>query len=161
MWYCFCHQALTVLFLRVIQEQLQGAQWPQQPLQEEAMQAYVSRFRDTGVAVFSPITPSLPPWVDDVIPTFVEWIRWLGNRPTDKIAHVLNKEELRGELGFMYMIIDIGMDRFRELMSMLKGHVQLVGYRELVQLAYQKREYERTTDQTSRTAFRHDEPVQS
>ncbi|KAK9793994.1 hypothetical protein WJX73_001371 [Symbiochloris irregularis] len=124
-------------------EQARGTQRLHQPLQEEAMQAYVSRFKGTGVAVFSPITPYLPPWVDDGIPTFTEWVRWFASKPTKEVADFLNGEGLKGELGFMYMIIDIGMDRLRELMPLLEAHVELVGYRELVQLAHQKREYER------------------
>ena len=124
------------------QQSAHGSRQLLQPLQEEAMQAYVSRFKGTGVSVFSPIMPYLPPWIDDVIPTFAEWVRWWDSKSTAEVADFLNQKKLRGEMGYVYMIIDVGMDRLKELTSALQQHVQLVGYRELVELAHQKHEAE-------------------
>ena len=106
------------------------------------MEAYVQNFQGKGVSVFSPILPPLPRWVGD-IPTFVEWIRWFGNTPTEDIAHNLNDKGHIGDLGYVFMIIDVDMGALANLTELLSPHVQLVGYRELIELAHQKREHER------------------
>lgn len=112
----------------------------EEPLHEAAVEAYVLRFQETGTAVFSPITPLIPAWVGDV-PTFAEWFRWFGNSRLSDLTSMLAKEELRGELGYVYMIIDVNMTALGTLASLLSQHphVHLVGYRELISLAHQKR----------------------
>ena len=114
------------------------------------MAAYVNRFEGTGVSVFSPITPSLPSWVGDV-PTFTEWARWFGSTPAVDVAHLLNNPELHGELGYVYMIIDVGMAALANMTDMLHPSVRLVGYRELISLAKQKQEYEDSQKMPTRT----------
>lgn len=110
-------------------------------LKEAAMEAYVARFQGTGTALFSPITPSVPSWVAD-IPTFAEWVRWFGKDSPQNIADVLNDAKWQGQLGFVYMIIDVDMEVFANLSQLLRPHVQLVGHRELVDLAHQKHQHE-------------------
>ena len=102
------------------------------------MEAYVRLFQGTGMSVFSPITPLVPSWVGD-IPTFAEWARWFGNKPAGDVADMLNDDSWRGHLGYVFMIIDVGMDALLNMSHLLQPHVQLVGYRELIDLAHQRK----------------------
>ena len=52
---------------------------------------------------------------------------------------VLNNPDLRGQLGFLYKILDVPTHALSDLVAGLDDHVQLVGYRELMDLARQKR----------------------
>lgn len=110
-------------------------------LHEEAMEAYVAGFAGTNTSVFSPITPAIPSWVGDV-PTFPEWVRWFGGTPPADVAHALSSDALRGELGYVFMIIDVDMQALVHMSRLLRPHVQLVGHRELISLAHKKRNAE-------------------
>ena len=69
--------------------------------------------------------------------TFHELHRWFGSESADDVAHALGQLP-RGTLGFVYKIPDVGLDRVEALAKAVPAHVQLVGYRELRQLADEK-----------------------
>ncbi len=106
---------------------------------EAAMHAYLGRLSNTSIqTVFSPITPYVPAKIGS-LETFREVYRWLG--PQDPGVSVAQKlgELPRGSLGYLYKLPDISMALVEELARNLPSHVQLVGYRELAELAKSRR----------------------
>lgn len=107
---------------------------------EPAMQAYLNRLSNTSIqSVYSPITPYVPAQIG-TLETFRELYRWFG--PSDPGAAVAQKlgELPRGSLGYLYKLPDVGLDQVEALAKALPSHVQLVGYRELAELAKARRE---------------------
>ena len=95
--------------------------------------------RFNGTAISSVLSPILP-WVAARIgslDTFRELHRWFGGESAAAVAAKLGRLP-RGTLGFVYKIPDVGMERVEALAQALPPHVQLVGYRELRQLADEK-----------------------
>lgn len=89
--------------------------------------------------VFSPIHPPVADWIGDVC-TFREWYRLgIGNTSVEELARRLNADTHRGQLGYAYVIHFVSMDQIEKLPALLEPHVELVGYRELIDLAWQKR----------------------
>lgn len=103
-------------------------------------QAYVRRFSGTAVrSVFSPVLPYMPLWLTDELTTFAEQYRWFADNSTSHLAEFLNQRTPRGRLGYVHKIFDVPYERVEALAAALQPHVQLVGHRELAQVAALRR----------------------
>lgn len=101
------------------------------------MRRYLDRFSNSSIqAVFSPITPYVPPKIGS-LETFRELHRWFGKESGISVAQELSKLP-RGSLGYLYKLPDVGLEQVEVLAKALPEHVHLVGYRELAQLARSK-----------------------
>ena len=104
------------------------------PLREIAMERYLRRFGGSAIrSVLSPIMPFVPDRIGP-LRTFREVHRWFGAESAAKVGAALGRLP-RGSLGYVYKIPDVGLDEVEALAAAVPAHVQLVGYRELGQLA--------------------------
>ncbi|BDA45333.1 hypothetical protein COCOBI_07-1200 [Coccomyxa sp. Obi] len=107
---------------------------------EPAMVNYLSRLSSSNgpiQAVFSPITPYVPAKIGR-LETFRESYRWFGTETIASVAQKLGGFPL-GSLGYLYKLPDVTLDQVEALAKALPQHVELVGYRELTELAKARR----------------------
>ena len=104
-------------------------------LNEADMERYLRRFDGTDIAaVFSPIMPFVPQRIGGLA-TFRELYRWFSKETGASLAKRLGRYR-RGTIGYVYMIPDVSMDSMEDLSQNLPDHVQLVGYRELMDISH-------------------------
>ena len=99
------------------------------------MERYLHRFDGTNIAaVFSPIMPFVPRRIGGLA-TFRELYRWFSKETGASLAHRLGRYR-RGTIGYVYMIPGVSMDSMEDLSQNLPDHVQLTGYRELLDISH-------------------------
>ena len=117
------------------------------------MAAYLSRFNNSAIqSVFSPIQPAVPAYIGN-LETFTEVHRWFGSETAARVAVDLARLR-KGSLAYVYKLPDVGIDQVEVLARALPPHVQLVGYRELAELARQKRKHPFDGSQSGQIEYR-------
>lgn len=66
-------------------------------------------------------------------------LSWFADNSTEHLANFLNTTP-RGRLGYVHTIFDVPRGRVEELAALLQPHVVLVGHRELIQIAWLKKQ---------------------
>ncbi|MFW5985229.1 MAG: hypothetical protein ACOCQ1_03015 [Halanaerobiaceae bacterium] len=96
--------------------------------------------------IFTPITPRVSSWIND-IRIFQERYRLNIHQeePDEKLSEMINNLNSLspGELTYVYVIHHSPLDKLEIVPEQLEDHIELVGYRELIELAEQKRKMER------------------